>query len=77
MCLMDFHNFFTIYVFEVQESIADIPTKLRCLGDLKNLGKLPVQEVLGGTDDWVLQICILFSLFRFPRYFRCHPNLAQ
>ena len=55
----------------------DIPSKLRCLDDLKNLGKLSVQEVLGGTDDWVLQICILFSLFRFPRYFRCHPNLAQ
>ena len=22
---MDFHNFFTIYVFQVKESIADIP----------------------------------------------------
>ena len=51
---MDFHNFLTIYVFEVKESIADIPTKLACLGDLENLGQLPVQEVLKGTDDCVL-----------------------
>ena len=51
---MDFHNFFTIYVFEVKESIADIPTELPCLGDLENPGQLPVQEVLEGTDDCVL-----------------------
>ena len=25
---MDFHNFYTIYVFKVKESIADIPTEL-------------------------------------------------
>ena len=52
--LMDFHHFFTIHVFEVKESIADISTELPCLGDLGNPGQLPVQEVLGGTDDWVL-----------------------
>ena len=33
---MDFHNFFTIYVFEVKESIVDILTELRCLSDLDN-----------------------------------------
>ena len=34
---MDFHNFFSIYVFGVKESIADIPTEPRCMGDLQNL----------------------------------------
>ena len=34
---MNFHNFFTIYVFEVGESIADTPTKLTCLSDLAEL----------------------------------------
>ena len=43
---MNFHNFFSIYVFEVKESIADIPTELPCSGDLENPGLLPVQEVL-------------------------------
>ena len=51
---MNFRNFFTIYVFEVKESISDIPTELPCSGDLENLGQLPVQEVLDGTDDCVL-----------------------
>ena len=51
---MNFHNFFSIYVFEVKESIADIPTELPCSGDLENPGKLPEQEVLKGIDDWVL-----------------------
>ena len=51
---MDFHNFFSIYVFKVKESIADIPSELLCLGDLENPGQLPVQEVLEGTDDCVL-----------------------
>ena len=45
-CLMNFWNFFSIYVFEGQESIADIPTELPCLDDLENPGQLPVQEVL-------------------------------
>ena len=38
---------------EVEESIADIPIELRCLGDLENPSQLPVQEVLEGTDDCV------------------------
>ena len=45
-CLINFRNFFSIHVFEVKKSIADIPTELPCLGDLENLGQLPVQEVL-------------------------------
>ena len=47
---MDFWNFSTIYVFEVKESIADIPTELPRLGDLKNLGQLPVLEVFEVTQ---------------------------
>ena len=39
-------NFSTIYVFEVNVSISDIPTDLPCLGDLENPDQLPVQEVL-------------------------------
>ena len=43
---MDFHNFFTIYVFKVKEFIADIPAELSCLSDLKNPSQLLVREVL-------------------------------
>ena len=43
-CLMNFLNFFNIYVFEVKKSIADIPTELPCSGDLENPGQLPVQK---------------------------------
>ena len=48
------HNLFEIYVFEVKESISDIPNELLCSGDLENPSQLPVQEVLKGTDDCVL-----------------------
>ena len=41
LCLVEFWNFFTIYVFEVRESFADIPTELPCSGDLENAGHLP------------------------------------
>ena len=44
----------SFYVFEDEESIFDIITKLPCLGDLENPDQLPVQEVLEGTDDCVL-----------------------
>ena len=54
LCLIDFWNFFTIYVFKDKESIAAIPTELSSLGDLENPGQLPVQEVFEGTDDCVL-----------------------
>ena len=46
MCLLDFHNFSTIYVSKVEKFIVDIPNELPCLGDLENIGKLPVQEIL-------------------------------
>ena len=67
LCLMDSRNFFTIYVFEGEESIADIPIELPCFGDLENPGQLPVQEVLAGTDDCVSWIFEISSLFMFSR----------
>ena len=51
---MNFWNFYTIRVFEIRESIADISTELPYLGNLENPGKLPVQDVLGGTGECVL-----------------------
>ena len=39
--------------FVIEESIADNPTELPCLGDLKNPHQRPIQEVLEGTDDCV------------------------
>ena len=39
---MDFHNFVTIYAFEVKEFIVDILTELKCLSDLDNSSKLSV-----------------------------------
>ena len=65
MFLIDFHNFFIVYIFEVKEFISDILTELLCSGDLKNLGQLPVQEVLRGTDDCVLWIFTISSVFMF------------
>ena len=53
-CLVNFHNFFSIHVFEVKDSIVDIPTEQQCSGDFKYPGQLPVQEVLKGTADFVL-----------------------
>ena len=50
-CLMMFSNFHAIHVFKVRESIADISTELPCLGDLENPGRLPFQQVLGGTGQ--------------------------
>ena len=39
---MDFHNFYIIYVFNVKESTADIPTELPCFTDLEISSQLPV-----------------------------------
>ena len=44
---MDFHSFFTIYVFEVKESIANIPTELSCMGDLANPNQLQSTTLTG------------------------------
>ena len=60
---MDFGSFFISHVFEVKESIFGSFTKLPCLGDLENPGKLPVLQVLEGTDDWVLWIFVIFFIF--------------
>ena len=43
--LKHFWNFYTIDVFEVRESIVDISTELPCVFDLKNPGRLWVQQV--------------------------------
>ena len=51
---MNFCDFFTIYVFEGEESISDIPTELPCFDDLENPGQLSVQEVLEDTAECVL-----------------------
>ena len=48
---MDFHNFFSIYVFDVKEYIADIPTEQSCSGD-----KSRSTSGSGVTDDSVLKI---------------------
>ena len=66
-CLIIVLNFSTIYVFEVEESIADIPNELISLVDLKNPGQLLVQEVLRGTDDSVLWNFIISQLYMFSR----------
>ena len=52
---MDFHNFFTIYVFKVKESIADIPAELACLSDMFEwTRKSKSTSGSRGTDDSVL-----------------------
>ena len=43
---MDFHNFYSIYVFKDRESIADILTELPCVSELENPSQLPVWTVL-------------------------------
>ena len=59
LCLVDFWNFFTIYVFEVRESFADIPTELPCLGNLENSDQLPVQEIFEVTQTFVCWLKML------------------
>ena len=63
--LMDVRNFFTVYVFEVKESISPSFTKLPCSGDRENPSQLPVSEVLQGTVDWVLWISVTSSFLTF------------
>ena len=60
-------NLIKIHVFEVKGSISDLPTGLSCFGDLENPCHLPVQEFLRGTDDFVLWIFTIFSVFMFSR----------
>ena len=64
---MVLQNFFSIPVFEVEESIAVISARLPYLGDLENPSQLPVQDSLRGTDDFVLWIFTISSVFMFLR----------
>ena len=61
------HNFFIPYVFEVKKSIPCCFLKQTCPIDLENPGQHPVLQVLGGTDDCVLSILVISSLFTFSR----------
>ena len=56
---MDFPNFYTIYVFKVKESTADIPTELSCLSDPENPSQLPVRKVL---------MILSYKLLKFSDY---------
>ena len=56
-----------LHVFKGKESIFDILSELPCSSDFENPGQLPVQEVLEGTDDCVLYIFEITSLFMFLR----------
>ena len=72
---MDFWNFFTIYVFEVRESFADIPTELPCLGNLENSGHFLVQEVFEVTQTFVpWQKCSKFISSRAKDAGRSHDQ---
>ena len=46
MCLIDFRNFVTIHVFEVTEFIADISTKLPCLGHVTSCHVIHVSRFM-------------------------------
>ena len=56
---MDFHNFYIIYVFNVMEFTADIPTELPCLSDLENPSQLPV---------WKLLMILSYKFLKFSDY---------
>ena len=60
-------NFQITHVSEVRESIADISTELPCLSYFENLGQLPVHGYLKGTDNYILWIFTISSLFMFSR----------
>ena len=47
---------FFFYVLKVNASIFHSFTNLACSDDFENPGRLPVSQVLDGTDDWVLRI---------------------
>ena len=48
---MDFHIFYSVYVFKVKESTADIPTELRCF-EWPRKSKWTSGSI--GTDDTAL-----------------------
>ena len=57
--------FSIFYVFEIKQSIFGSSTELPCSGDIKNLGKLPVLQVLEGTGDWVSRLFVIPSFSTF------------
>ena len=64
--LMDFSNSYNPYVLDVKESVFGSFAQ-PCLGDLENLGQLPVLQELEGTDNLVLCIFVISSLPTFQR----------
>ena len=68
--LWDFHNFFTLYVFEVKESTADILTELRCLSDLDNPSQFRFERYW-----W---FCLMnFRNFHTVRVFEIRESIAD
>ena len=65
--LMDFRNFFISHIFEVKESIVNRFTESPCLGDLENLGQLPV-------NPWASHYLTLFRFHAFRRDLPCTQN---
>ena len=65
---MNFHNFSSIYVFEVKLFIADIPTKMPCLSDFEYPGQPSVHELLSMGDLENFQNRKLFRIFEVPKY---------
>ena len=63
---MNFHNFFSIYVFEVKLFIAGIPTKMPCLSDSEYPRQPSVHELLSMGDLKNLQNQKLFWIFEDP-----------
>ena len=61
-----FLKFLHYFMFSrVREFIFDITTELPYSGDLENPGQLSAQEVLESTDDFVLWIFTISSVFLF------------
>ena len=67
MSLMDFSNFFILYVSDVKESVYRCFTRPLFSVDLENPGQLPVLQELEGTDGWVLWIFVISSFPTFSK----------
>ena len=68
---MDFHNFFFIYVFEVEKFIAVIPTELPHLDYFENSGQFLVWKVFG-----VLMISS-YGFSQFLHYYYTTKNIIN
>ena len=67
-CHMNFHNFSSIYVFEVKLFIAGLPTKLPCLGDFEYLWQPSVHELISMSDFENLRTGSCLGFSRSPRH---------